>query len=247
MAGLTPNLPPDILPVATRPSLLSGGGGAVSVRGYTRVRNGQRESVRTHQRSDPPGGEGEERGGEAPRLVPYSASTEEQVRVWLAAKSRDPTDPDGRRRTILEGGVNGAGGGGGPRGTSASPQQAPAARPPPPPMPPAEAARLRQELRDIAAPNGVPLGSARHRSDPATRGIESPNPRADAEALFERLTSGRGGRDITGPGHAGRLLELPDGSTIGIRYASRSGTPTVDVNVAESGTIFKFHFNLGRP
>lgn len=238
MAGLTPNLPPGVLPLAPHPSLLSGSGGAVSVRGYTRIRNGQRESVRAHQRSDPPGGED---GSEAPRLVPTSASTEDQVRVWLAAKSRDPTDPDGRRRTILEGGVNGAGGGGGPRGTAASSQQAPAARPPLPPMPPAEAARLRRELRDILAPGGSPIGSPKKGTPSDVRGL--PGGDSEARRLFEVLTRGRGGVDTTPPGHPGRRITLPDGSHVSYRPGSRSGTPTIDLKITDFLDVTKIHFN----
>jgi len=53
---------------------------------------------------------------------------------------------------------------------------------------------------------------------------------AGARELFDRLTKG-GGTDITPPGRAGKIIKTPDGSVIGYRPASKSGPPTIDVNV----------------
>lgn len=54
---------------------------------------------------------------------------------------------------------------------------------------------------------------------------------AGARELFDQLTKGGGGMDITPPGHAGKIIETPDGSVIGYRPDSKSGPPTIDVNV----------------
>ena len=158
MAALAPAPRPDRdairrIGAASRAALAVGG--PVSVRGYSRIRNGQRETVRAHQRSDPPGGD----AGDAPRPLMFTGSTEEQVRVWLAARRPDPTDPRGKP-PVLEGPI---GGGGAARGPSRPPAEQPAsaARTAQAPMAPADAVRMRQELRDILAPNGVPIGTAR--------------------------------------------------------------------------------------
>ena len=52
-----------------------------------------------------------------------------------------------------------------------------------------------------------------------------------ARELFDRLTKGKGGVDITPKGHPGQVIKLPDGSTIGHRPTSKSGPPTIDTNV----------------
>lgn len=47
--------------------------------------------------------------------------------------------------------------------------------------------------------------------------------------MFDKLAEG--GRDVTPEGHRGKLVQLPDGSYVGLRPNSKSGPPTVDVNI----------------
>lgn len=56
-----------------------------------------------------------------------------------------------------------------------------------------------------------------------------------ARELLDRLTKGKGGMDVTPPGRQGQVIRLPDGSYIGLRPKSKSGPPTIDVNVAGTG------------
>lgn len=227
MASLTPAPVP-------RASLLEdrtpSSGAVVAVRAYTRIRNGQVERVRAHERRDPPGGDTRERvsawlsGSRFPRRAEGSGFV-----IQAMARRPDPLDPRGKP-PVLEGGP---GGGGAARG---------GARPPPASsLSPAETARLRQEMRDILEPGGVPIGAAKKGARPEIRDL--PGGDAAARRLFERLTAGRGGRDVTPPGHRGRLVELPDGSKIGYRATSSSGTPTVDINIPDLPGLRRIHFN----
>lgn len=54
-----------------------------------------------------------------------------------------------------------------------------------------------------------------------------------AREMFSHLTTGRGGVDVTPPAYppSGRMIELPDGSRIGYGPDSKTGTPTVDIEV----------------
>ncbi len=78
---------------------------------------------------------------------------------------------------------------------------------------------------DLLQPGGVPIGTAG--SSPDIR--EVAGSLADAMKLFDDLT--QGGRDITPPGYPGKLVELAGGGVVGLRPASKSGPPTIDVNV----------------
>lgn len=60
-----------------------------------------------------------------------------------------------------------------------------------------------------------------------------------AEKLFNELTAGQNVQDITPSKYKGKMVKLPDGSIVGIRYESGSGEPTVDVNM---GQYIKFKF-----
>jgi hypothetical protein len=56
----------------------------------------------------------------------------------------------------------------------------------------------------------------------------------EAERLFRELS--HGGTDVTPPGHIGTLVKLPGGrGMIGYRPSSKSGPPTIDVNVVDAG------------
>ncbi|NHA16184.1 RHS repeat-associated core domain-containing protein [Thioalkalivibrio sp. XN279] len=50
-----------------------------------------------------------------------------------------------------------------------------------------------------------------------------------AEKLFGKLS--KGGVDVTPAGHPGKLVRRPDGGFVGYRGVSKSGPPTIDVNI----------------
>jgi hypothetical protein len=80
---------------------------------------------------------------------------------------------------------------------------------------------------DVMRPNGQWVG------DPAENsGVHQlPGGKEGAEALFDRLTKGKGGQDITPEKYPGTLIKLLDGSYIGYRPKSKSGPPSIDVTL----------------
>ena len=58
------------------------------------------------------------------------------------------------------------------------------------------------------------------------------------EGLFGRLSAG--GKPVQGSAYPGRLVELPDGTKVGIRATSTSGGPTIDIH-PPSGPRLKVH------
>ena len=60
----------------------------------------------------------------------------------------------------------------------------------------------------------------------------------ELEALFGRLSAG--GKSVEGTTYPGQLVELPDGTTVGLRAGSKSGGPTIDI-VLPNGTPRKVH------
>lgn len=81
-------------------------------------------------------------------------------------------------------------------------------------------------------PGGKPLGVKGSGPRASARLREVTGGRAEAERIFQELTEG--GKDITPPNYPGKLIELPSGrGTIGYRPASKSGLPTIDVNVVD--------------
>jgi hypothetical protein len=89
--------------------------------------------------------------------------------------------------------------------------------------------------RELIRPGGKPLGIPGQSS-----GVrELTGGKEDAERIFESLT--KGGKDVTQSNHVGRVVELPEGGHIGYRPFSRSGEPTIDVNLpGESIREIKF-------
>ena len=78
---------------------------------------------------------------------------------------------------------------------------------------------------DVLKPGGQNVGEPGENS-----GVRVlPGGEDEARELFDRLT--KGGTDITRPGHIGKVIRLPDGSVISYRPRSKSGPPTIDVNV----------------
>jgi hypothetical protein len=148
--------------------------------------------------------------------------------VAVATRRRDPSDP--LRPVPLEGGP----GGGGRAQRSPPSAQAPAAGPVAPDA-------VRRHLLSILAPGGQPIGAMRPRSSRYYRGM--PGGEAAARALFARLIAGVPVRDVTPPGHGGRLLLLPDGSRLGFRPTSSSGTPAIDIDVPGLRVMRRIHFH----
>jgi hypothetical protein len=90
-----------------------------------------------------------------------------------------------------------------------------------------------RSIDDILMPGGQPLGVKGTGPRASARLREVTGGPAEAELLFQELT--QGGVDITPAGYPGKLIELPNGrGAIGYRPASRSGPPTIDVNVVDA-------------
>lgn len=232
MASLTPAPVP-------RASLLearaSSPGGPVVVRAYTRIRNGRPETVRAHERRDPPGGDTRARVGAWLSGARFTQRAEGPSFVIQAmARRPDPSDPRGKP-PVLEGGPGGGGAARGGRRPQTPPSQAR------PSASPAEAEKIRSDLITILAPGGAPIGTARRRTEPNIRGL--PGGDQAARRLFKELTQGRGGVDVAMPRYPGRMVQLPDGSRIGYRPASSTGTPAVDVKIPGFREISRIHFN----
>ncbi|MDT7953565.1 MAG: hypothetical protein RQ966_18855 [Acetobacteraceae bacterium] len=84
---------------------------------------------------------------------------------------------------------------------------------------------------DVLKPGGQNVGEPGNSS-----GVRVlPGGQEGAQGLFDRLTKGKGGENITPPDHAGQVVRLPDGSIIGIRPRSRSGPPTIDIKIPGLG------------
>ncbi len=82
-------------------------------------------------------------------------------------------------------------------------------------------------------PGGAPLGKqgTAPRAGASVREVEGGVP--EAEELFRELTEG--GTEATPPEYPGTLIELPQGrGKIGLRSDSKSGPPTIDVNVVDA-------------
>lgn len=77
----------------------------------------------------------------------------------------------------------------------------------------------------LLMPGGTPIGTAGSR--PEIR--ELPGGISEAQELFDELTDG--GTDATPRGYPGKLRSLPGGGSVGLRPASKSGPPTIDVNI----------------
>jgi hypothetical protein len=82
-------------------------------------------------------------------------------------------------------------------------------------------------------PSGQPIGVKATGPRASARLREVQGGQAAAERLFEELT--RHGADITPAGYPGTLIQLPNGKgTVGYRKVSKSGVPTIDVNVMDA-------------
>jgi hypothetical protein len=97
-----------------------------------------------------------------------------------------------------------------------------------------------QELIDILAPGGQPIGVRLGGARDSIRTLPGGEPAA--EAMFQRLISGRNPVDITPPTYQGRLVRLDDGSIIGFRPVSTSGPPAININIPGFRLVTKLHY-----
>ena len=89
-----------------------------------------------------------------------------------------------------------------------------------------------RSIEEILMPGGTPLGAKGTGKRASARVREVRGGQAEAERIFQELTSG--GKEITPAGYPGTLIELPnDRGTVGYRPASKSVVPTIDVNVVD--------------
>ena len=93
-----------------------------------------------------------------------------------------------------------------------------------------------RSIEDILMPGGKPIG-VRGKGPRASAEIrELPGGDTEAERLLKELTVG--GTDITPPRYKGKLIRLRGISeTVGYRQASKSGPPTIDVNVVDANGV----------
>jgi hypothetical protein len=74
-------------------------------------------------------------------------------------------------------------------------------------------------------PNGQLIGTAG--SKPSIR--EVPGGKKAADDLFDDLTAG--GAPAVVPTYPGTMVDLPGGGRVGLRLKSKSGEPTIDVDI----------------
>jgi hypothetical protein len=81
-------------------------------------------------------------------------------------------------------------------------------------------------ISELLLPDGRPIG------DRGSLDVirQLPGGQDVARSLFDRLSEG--GTDVTPPGYRGKLVQIPGRGHIGFRPTSRSGPPTIDVNIA---------------
>jgi uncharacterized protein YukE len=90
--------------------------------------------------------------------------------------------------------------------------------------------------REITTLDGGLVGERRPGARPSVRQVS--DDLAAARAYFDHLANE--GRDVTKPG-TDRMVQLRDGTVIAFRAQSKSGPPTIDINIAGRGH-FKFKF-----
>ncbi|SUE43692.1 Uncharacterised protein [Roseomonas gilardii subsp. rosea] len=218
------------------------GGGTVHVQAYTRVRNGRSEQVSAYTQArsgagrgvlmpiadkrppnlppQPPGGtrRGPSPDGIPSRTVPLGASPLTPILPDVGIKPVQSLPLGGSRLQPLSGG-----------GAHTSAARPPVSQP---------------TLREILVPGGQPIGTGDKNSGANIRGL--PGGDNAAREMFRVLTEGREGVDVTPATYpsGGKLIQLPDGTKIGYRPSSRSGTPAIDITRNElSKIVTRIHFN----
>ncbi len=93
-----------------------------------------------------------------------------------------------------------------------------------------------QSTDDVLVPDGKPIGESGNWSGVRTlpQGYKGKTGENGAEELFNDLTKGKGGKDVTPDDYPGTMVELPNGDRIGIRRESKSGPATIDVNTGKA-------------
>lgn len=81
------------------------------------------------------------------------------------------------------------------------------------------------------------LEGLREGKNPGVRVVNSAD---ELQSLFGRLSSG--GKVVEGSSSPGKLFELADKTTVGLRAASRSGGPTIDIKLP-GGSCGRSTFN----
>lgn len=221
-------------------------GGVVHVRAY--MRDGH--MVSAHTRSAPPRREITEQQGagtsgsnpdrEPSDLSPASASPLGMRRSLLEAQDVTPVArrPDQRRTPSGEiptpiDGMRGGPPGAGPGSRGGQPtSRAPAA-------PPAVSSRS-QELVDMVAPNGSPIGTVIGEARQTVRTLLGGD--EAARGMFRRLTEGRSPVVIVPSTPKLRVVRLDDGSAITYRPISKSGPAAVDINIPGFSGIKRLYF-----
>jgi hypothetical protein len=79
--------------------------------------------------------------------------------------------------------------------------------------------------QDLLMPQGKPIGA--RGSKTSIREVTGGQKAADN--LFDDLTAG--GTPVTLPTYPGKMIDLPGGGRIGLRPKSKSGEPTIDVDI----------------
>ena len=97
---------------------------------------------------------------------------------------------------------------------------------------------MNQTPEDLLAPNGIPIGQPG--TSPQIRVL--PGGTAAAQTLLGKLT--QGATISTPPGYPGTRYTLPNGvGFVGYRPSSKSGPPTIDVNIPSlKGVVEKLKF-----
>ncbi len=78
---------------------------------------------------------------------------------------------------------------------------------------------------DLLMPNGNPIGTRGNKA--SIREVSGGQQAADD--FFDELTMGR--KPIVVPTYPGKMIELPGGGRVGLRSKSKSGRPTIDVDI----------------
>jgi hypothetical protein len=79
--------------------------------------------------------------------------------------------------------------------------------------------------QDLLMPNGQPIGT--RGSKASIR--EVPGGQKAADDFFDDLTVG--GKPVVVPSYPGKMVDLPGGGRVGLRSKSKSGEPTIDVDI----------------
>ncbi len=79
--------------------------------------------------------------------------------------------------------------------------------------------------KDLLTPQGKPIGT------PGTKASirEVPGGQKAADDLFNALTVG--GKSVAAPAYPGKMVDLPGGGRVGLRPKSKSGEPTLDIDI----------------